>query len=188
MAAQFVWSKPLRSGCGACKCVPCQEPKPPPRIGPNLCSGEYVLGLMKPPLTILVLVVMLTGCIPLRQEALVKGPAHPALRLSDERYLETDIDLNHESINTQQSYMESPAGKRYTFQVQPHQYDIDEKRSYVSAELYPFAADGSRLQGWRSGVWTFHFVVETNSVTQIIDQKWKYWFFYYNPIIHGPPN
>ncbi len=108
--------------------------------------------------------------------------------LCDGRYLETDIDLNHETVDTKESYIESPAGTRYTLQVRPHHFDIDQKRSYVSAELYPFAADGSRLDGWRTGIWSFHLVVQTNGVTEVIDQKRKYWFFYYNPIIHGPPN
>ncbi|HTY86444.1 MAG TPA: hypothetical protein VMB80_03190 [Candidatus Acidoferrum sp.] len=143
---------------------------------------------MKPQLMLLVLTALFMGCIPLRQQALVKGPSHPDLMLCNDRFVLTDFDLNRETINTRQSYIESPAGKRYTILVRPHQFDIDEKRGYVSAELYPIAADGSRLQGWRSGVWSFHFVVETNGVPQTIDQNWKYWFFYYSPIIHGPPN
>ncbi len=140
------------------------------------------------PIILVGLAALLSGCIPLRQEARVKGPNHPWLMLYDERYLLTDINLNRETINTNQSYAESPAGKRYTFLVQPHQYDITQKRDYLSAELHPVAADGSLLGGWRSGIWSFHFVLETNRTTQIIDHQWKYWFFYYNPIIHGAPN
>jgi hypothetical protein len=142
---------------------------------------------MKPPLTILALMVMVSGCVPLREVSQVEGPAHPEIMLYD-RCLLSGFDLNREKIDTQQSYIKSPAGKRYTIDVQPHQFDIDQKRSYVSALLYPIAADGSQLKGWRNGIWSFHFVVESNGVTQIIDQKWKYYFWLYCPLIYGAPN
>lgn len=142
---------------------------------------------MKPSFAALALLVMLTGCIPLRQVSLVEGPVHPSVMLYD-RSLLSGFDLTREKIDANQSFLTSPAGKRYTLDIRPHQFDIEQKCDYVSALLFPIAEDGVPLGGWRSGVWSFHFVVETNGVTQTIDQKWKYDFFYYNPIIHGRPN
>lgn len=147
-----------------------------------------MLDLMKPPLTLLALMILLTGCIPLRQEALVSGPEHPSLLLCDDRYVLVGIDMHREKIVAEQSYIQAPHGKRYAIQAEPHQFDIDQKFEALRADVYPCDAGGSRLRRWSNGTWSFHFVVETNGVAQSIDQQWKYWTFYYNPLIHGPPN
>jgi hypothetical protein len=148
----------------------------------------YMLDLMKPHLAILALMVLLTGCIPLRQETQVSGPVHPPLLLCDDRYVLVGIDTKREQIVAAQSHIADPSGKRYTVQVEPHQFDIEQKFEAVRADVYPCSADGSRIRRWSNGVWSFHFVVESNGLAQTIDQQWKYWTFYYNPIIHGPPN
>ncbi len=151
-------------------------------------GGRWTLGLMKPCLTLLALVFFLTGCIPLRQYAHVSGPLHPSVGLCDDRYLLVEIDMNREKIVAEQSHITDPSGKQYTIQVEPHQYDIDQKFEALRADVYPCRVDGSRIRRWSNGIWSFHFVVETKGVAQAIDQQWKYWTFYYNPIIHGPPN
>ena len=142
---------------------------------------------MKLNLVLLALMPTLAGCIPLREISQVQGPAHPSVSLYD-RCLLTGFDLNHEKINPQLSYIESPDGKRYQIEIKPHQFDIDEKRSYVSTLLYPTAANGSGFQGWQNGIWSFHFVVAADGINQIIDQHWKFYWFYYCPLIHGAPN
>ena len=143
---------------------------------------------MKPSLTLLMLLVFLTGCIPLRQETRISGPVHPSLLLCDDRYVLVEIDLKREKIVAEESHITNPTGKRYNIQVEPHGYDIEQKHDALRADVYPCGSDGPRIRRWSNGVWSFHFVVETNGVAQAIDQQWKYWTFYYNPIIHGPPN
>lgn len=145
------------------------------------------VGQMKPHHLLSTLFLALTGCVPLRDIARVQGPSRPDMMLYD-RCLLAGFDLNRERIDANSSFIESPAGKRYTLDVQPHQFDIEQKRSYVSALLYPVAPDGSRLQGWRNGIWSFHFVVETIGTTQVIDQEWKIYSWLYCPLIYGPPN
>jgi hypothetical protein len=142
---------------------------------------------MKPPLVLLALLLVLSGCVPLREIALKHGPSRPQMTLYD-RCLLAGFDLNRERIDTNSSFIESPGGKRYTLEVRPHQFDIEQNYPYLSALLYPVGADGSRLQGWRNGLWSFHFVVETNGTTHVIDQKWKYYTWIYCPLIHGWPN
>ena len=61
-------------------------------------------------------------------------------------------------------------------------------RGSTEREAIREARDGSRIRRWSNGIWSFHFVVESNGVAQMIDQQLKYWTFYYNPIIHGAPN
>jgi hypothetical protein len=108
--------------------------------------------------------------------------------LCDDRYLLVGIDLKREKIIAEQSHGADPSGKRYTIQVEPHQFDIEQKFKTLRADVYLYDAGGARLRDWSNGIWAFHFVVESNGVAQVIDQQWKYWTFYYNPIIHGAPN
>jgi hypothetical protein len=137
--------------------------------------------------SLLAMLLGLAGCVPLREIAKMQGPNRPDILLYDRSML-AGFDLNRETIDAHSSYIQSPSGKRYTLEVKPHQFDIDQQRDYVSALLYPIAPDGSPLQRWRNGIWSFHFVVETNGVTQIIDQKWKFYQWLYCPLIHGAPN
>ena len=147
-----------------------------------------MLGLMKPQLAILTIALVVTGCIPLRQEARVSGPLHPTLLLCDDRYVLVGIDMNREKILVEQSHIEDPNGNRYSIQVEPHQYDIEQDFAAVRADVYPCDSEGSRPRHWSNGIWSFHFLVLTNGVAQAIDQQWKYWTFHYNPIIHGSAN
>jgi hypothetical protein len=141
------------------------------------------------PIVLCVLAIMLSGCMRLRQESLVEGPSDVHLLLCDDRYLlfQEDTPPQDHKIVTQQSYIQSPSGKRYTIQVEPHQFDI-QRYGFVRDEIYPCDTDGKRIRHWSNGIWSYHLVVETNGVPRIIDQQWKYWTFYYCPIIHGPPN
>ena len=143
---------------------------------------------MKPFLLLLALAVSALGCIPLRQGSRVVGPDYPPVLLVNDQYLLVGTDMHRERIIAEQSYIISPGGKRYGIQVEPHQFDIDQKFEALRADVYACDADGSRLRPWSNGIWGFNFVVETNGMTRTIDQQWKYWTFYYNPIIHGPPN
>ncbi len=136
------------------------------------------------------LIFSLTGCIPLRQEERISGPVHPTVLISKDQhlYLLVEIDLNREKLVAEQSYLVAPSRKRYGVQVESHKYDKEQKFHATRADVYPVDADGSRLRRWQKGVWSFHFVIESNGISQVVDQKWRYWTFYYNPIIHGPPN
>lgn len=145
-------------------------------------------GTMKVAFVTLALMLLHTGCIPLRQAARVSGPDYPSLLLCDDRYVLVGIDMNHENIVADQSHIADPKGQRYSIQVEPHQYDIERKFAAIRANVYPCDPDGLRLRRWANGTWSFHFVVETNGVTTVVDQQWRYWTFYYNPIVHGPPN
>ncbi len=143
---------------------------------------------MKPPLVMLLFASLVAGCIPTRQEARVSGPSEPSLLLCDDRYVLAEMDLNTEKIVTAQSYVTGPSGHRFAVQVEPHQYDLDQKFKAVRAEIYPCREDGSRLPHWSNGIWAFHLVLESNGVPRVVDEQRKYWTFYYSPVVHGPPN
>jgi hypothetical protein len=136
---------------------------------------------------IFALSLAVAGCIPLKQETLVSGPADPVMAC-DGPYGFAQADLNHEQIVLEQSYVEDPKGRRYGIRVEPHQYDIQQHFPAVRTDFFLLDIHGADVQRWSRGIWHFHFVMETNGVFETIDQQWKYWKFYYNPIIHGPPN
>jgi hypothetical protein len=136
--------------------------------------------------------LLLSGCVSLRQQSLVKGRPDVHLILCNDRYLllqigPSDVPNPYKIIATQ-SYIESPAHERFTIQVIPHQFDLDQKRPYVCDDIYPCDSTGSRLRRWSNGIWAVHLVMQTNGEPSVIDQQLKFWTFHYNPIIHGPPN
>jgi hypothetical protein len=93
--------------------------------------------------------------------------------------------MNREKIIAAQSHISDPSGTRYGIHVEPHQFDVEEKHSTLRAEVYPCTADGSRLRRCSNEIWSFRFVVESNGIAQVYEQKKKYWTLYYNPIIHA---
>lgn len=131
---------------------------------------------------------LLSGCVPLRQWGLTGGPVSPAAVLHEDDSLIVEIDTKKERILTGPSYVISPRGQRYSLEVRPHDYDIEQKSEKVRAVVYLRDSKGERLKRWKNGVWTFHFVLQREGRIRVADQKRKYWTFYYNPIIHGPPN
>jgi len=135
----------------------------------------------------LILLLMLTGCARVQEISLLKGSVRPKVTLYN-RSLLTNFDLRREKIDTASSYIESPAGVLYKIQTQAHKFDIKQKRDYVSTLVVPVATNGSQLHNWQDGIWTFHFVVESNSTPKIIEQQWKFYHWYYSPLIHGYPN
>src|SRR5688572_13330800 len=60
---------------------------------PNMTMKDDGLMGMKPLLTLLLLVLVLTGCVPIRQGTRVNGGDSPRISLCDGRYVLVDIDL-----------------------------------------------------------------------------------------------
>lgn len=142
---------------------------------------------MKRALTFL-LAPLLPGCVPLRQEALVRGTVPPIMSLEDDKSLLVSIDLQKEKIITDGSYVLAPDGSRYALRIGPHDYDVGRRAQPTRARVYLYDAHGHRLHRWKNGVWSFHFKMEARGQTKVVNQQWKYWTFYYCPIIHGPMN
>lgn len=136
----------------------------------------------------ILLALLLQGCVPLRQEALVSGPLPPLASLEEDKSLLIDINLRTEKIFTAGSFVMSPGGSRYTVRVKPHDYDLETKSSRIRARVYLYDFHGKQLQRWKNGVWSFHFRVGNERRNRMVDQQWRYWTFYYYPILHGPMN
>lgn len=142
---------------------------------------------MKSP-SILLLASLFSGCVPLRQEALVSGAVPPLVSLQEDKSVLVGIDLGKESIIPDGSYVLSPTGARYSIRVKPHDYDLEGKSSPTRARVYLYDVHGQQLRRWKNGVWSFHFKIAEGVRNKVLDQQWKYWTFYYCPIIHGPMN
>ena len=133
---------------------------------------------MKPFIVILLGALLMAGCHSFQSISLEGGPSHPTAS-AESSYVTFRFNLNVEKIDTDRSYAISPGDKRYPGQ----QYKIEVepnvgtnavfKQEQVDANVYLIKPDGSRLKKIGSGVWFFHFVVETNGTIRTIDQRWR---------------
>jgi hypothetical protein len=133
------------------------------------------------------------GCVPLRQHELLAGRADVTFSLADAGYLEalqigSGSVPNHNRILTEESFIEAPTGERYSIRVKEHEFDVEQKFTYVRVDVYPYRGDGTPMGHWSDGIWSVHLVVDTDASRSVIEQRWKFWTFHYNPIIHGAPN
>jgi len=130
--------------------------------------------------------------MPLRQQEAVGGPNDVHTLLVDDRYLLVQIGPsnipNGHKIIPAESYLVSPRGTRYTVEVEPHQFDIEQKFPYIRERVYRCDASGGRVHSWSNGVWRVHLAVDNAGIRSAIDQQIKFWTFFYNPLFHGPPN
>lgn len=154
----------------------------------NLTILYVNVGHMENLITFLILVSFITGCTVVVHEDLISDSVDPRLMRGTDQFFIVDINLNNEKIIEGSSYIVDPNGKKYSILVKPHQYDIDSKFPQIRANVYPLQDDGGFLSSWINGIWYFHFHIESNGTRRIVEKKKKYWNFYYNFIVHGPPN
>ena len=118
------------------------------------------------------------GCASFQSISLDSGPSYPrGWAVFD--YVVFSFNLNVETIDTVRSYAIAPGDKRhpgqqYRIAVEPN---IGTNAIYrpqlLEAKVFMVEANGKRLRKLENGVWSFHFVVERNGLTQTIDQRWR---------------
>ena len=91
-------------------------------------------------------------------------------------------------IIANESYAISPKNKKYRIELQPHDYDISEKFPYIRDRIYLLNDQGSRVRSIGSGTWILFLMLESKVGKEARELKASVWTFFYNPIIHGPPN
>jgi len=149
------------------------------------------LGLMRA-LIALIVALALSGCIPLRQQETISGGHDSDFLLCDDSFLLAQFNPSNQpnrcKVIPAESYILSPSGKRYNVQVEPHQFDIEQKYTCVRERIYPIDAHGQRLKHWYNGIWIVHVALDAPNQKSILEEKIRFWTFFYNPLIHGPPN
>ena len=110
--------------------------------------------------------------------------------IDNRKYLEVAIQTESPKaaqslfIDTQQSYVISPEGKKYLVETKNYTNSPDSYYKQVSV----YIASIERIKGWSNGIWTLHFSFLPTHQFPDLDAKVKIWTFYYNPFIHGTPN
>jgi hypothetical protein len=136
--------------------------------------------------------LLFSGCMPLRQQKTLKGGRDSDLLLCEDRFLLAQLgpsnQPNTHKVIPAESYIISPRGERYTVQVEPHQFDIEQKYPCIRERIYPLDAQGRRLRRWSNGLWTVHLALATPDGDSTLDEQIRFWTFWYNPLFHGPPN
>lgn len=140
-------------------------------------------------------IVTLSGCIPLTQTAITPKDG----RLGG--YVESDGSLaiswktsnspresDKPEIDIERSYAIAPNGKRYSLRFVSSGRDIGTS-CWRTGSLW--LIDPSHPQShnhWHSGTWKMRLqFLPPHSDLQFIKEV-RVWTFFYNPIIHGPPN
>ena len=148
-------------------------------------------------LTTIAFATLLTACIPLKQARIVGGRGYDHFGY----YGETGYGLlqigpssapNRITVIDSQSYAIAPNGSRFRIRTEPHPYDIETKSfkvPYIRDRVYVLDSAGRRItKPLKNGQWKFHFTFLTPQGVRTRYFDAKLWTFYYNPIIHGPPN
>lgn len=134
----------------------------------------------------------LSGCMPLRQQKTLKGGSDSDFLLCEDHFLLAQFSPsnqpNTQKVIPEDSYILSPRGERYAVEVEPHQFDIEQKYPCIRERIYPVDVHGQRLHRWSNGIWIVHVALDTPAGRSTLEEQIKFWTFWYNPLVHGPPN
>jgi hypothetical protein len=140
---------------------------------------------------------LLPGCMPLQQSYVTGGEGYDHFSYHDYNdWGLLQIGPSNQpktiSIVDAESFAIGPRGKRYGVESEPHPYDLREDKDprvpYVRDRIYLIDAKGKRLGRWRNGGWQFTFVFDAPDGRESRHFNMTLWTFFYNPVIHGPPN
>lgn len=131
------------------------------------------------------------GCIPLQQSSFHGNVKDDHFGHYGDHGLLTIGDSNAQKTITllpEQSYAISPEGKRYGIQARDHDFGIAQGYPYVRDQIRIYNAQGKEIRGLRNGKWIFVFAIKRDGKTVQRRFESNVSTFYYNPILHGPPN
>ena len=134
----------------------------------------------------------LIGCIPLQQSDVSGGTKNDFFRYYGDYGLLNIGSADKKKTVTlipECSYALSPKGIKYGINTEPHWYDLDQKFPYIRDHVTLVSPRGKRIGSIpQNGTWHFHFEFMGPRGKDSRDFTSRFWTFYYNPIIHGPPN
>jgi hypothetical protein len=153
---------------------------------------ETLLSRLVP--TALLLLFSLQGCIPLPQmeQHPSRIPFSAGYDLGD-RYVLFAIGSENRpkdyAIVPQGSHVIDPSGARHPIRVTPHEYDISQHFPFIRDELFVLRSEADpKPISLRDGTWKFVLAWRRSGTARQDTFSFRIWTFYYNPIIHGPPN
>jgi len=143
--------------------------------------------------------LFLTACVPLQQTEIKGGKGYDFFGYYGGYGLLQIGPSNQKKkihVISEDSYAVSPTGKRFSIHsepapndLKPSQYHSEFPNYYVRDRITLIDAKGKTLAKISTnGEWHFHFEFSTAQGRDTRDFTARFWMFYYNPIIHGPPN
>lgn len=138
--------------------------------------------------------VFCAGCVPLTQTAVAGGRGYDHFDYyGDLRFGLLQIGPSNRgrtaTVIPGKSYATAPDGRRHGISTEPHAFDIEQKHPYVRERIYVLDEQGRRITRKLSeGRWAFRFTLRTPGGMEARVFQADLSTFYYNPIIHGPPN
>lgn len=136
--------------------------------------------------------LLLIGCVPLQQSEVSGGKKDDYFRYYDEYgLLEIGPSDKKKTVTLipEYSYALSPKGIKYGIHTEPHFYDLEQKHPYIRDHITLVNPRGKRIGSIpQNGTWHFHFEFIGPRGKDSREFTIRFWTFYYNPIIHGPPN
>jgi len=149
---------------------------------------------MKKTLFVVVLTCFLCGCIPCKQAVFKGGEQYDHFGYY-EYYGLLQIGPSNAGktakVLVNGSYAIDPSGRRLSIETEEHDYDKQQKdprAPYIRDRIYVLDQNGNRLSKLKDGNWKFVFALSTPKGREERTFESKVWTFYYNPILHGPPN
>jgi len=146
---------------------------------------------MKTPTIALALLLLLSGCIPLRQQEISGTHSGEYLLVSGNYIMEQfgpSNKIKEKEIIADESFVISPKNERYEVELEPHDYDIARNSPYIRDRIYLLNDHGDRIRSIGNGEWLIYLMLSSKDSKELRDFKAKIWTFYYNPIVDGPPN
>ncbi len=134
-----------------------------------------------------------SGCLPLEQSKLAGSQHEADISIYDNRrcfivQLIKPRKPGENKIIGHESYITSPSGNKFGIDVEPLAIDVRKLEKEIRQKIYPTDTTGSRVRIRKNGVWSVYLVIDTAGERWVIEEQVKVSTFYYNPIIHGPPN
>ena len=152
---------------------------------------------MNPRFLFFVVFLLLAGCLRLPQTRVLSNQSDFSCHLEDdgglfvgwkseflEKERQPDIDLTS-------SWALSPSGHNYAFTAVERTYRSDEKSYWKDLTLFPREPEtpqGKDSKKWTRGTWKIHIAFTKRIPREPIETDIAISTFFYNPIVHGPPN
>ena len=145
-------------------------------------------------LLVLIMFNCLIGCIPKQQATITGGKDGEHLGIYEEPYgsilqMGTIAEPKKITIIGSKSYVVDPKGIRREVEIEPHEFDIETKSPNIRDRVFVLDTSKNRMKRLYNGIWKFYITFKSQSGQEETREfVGKYWTFYYNPILHGPPN
>jgi hypothetical protein len=128
-----------------------------------------------------------------QQATITGGQGYDHMGVYDNGYALLQIGPSNKEkkiiLLSDQSYAQDIDGTRYKIETEPHEFDIQQEHKYIRDRIYILNETGKKKRSISSGDWRFFFTFQNPDGTKDTREfTGQYWKFYYNPIIHGPPN